>query len=162
MLARSKKRPDTGPEDFTPQGQADMGPEKEERQFVLDFLRNAVDKAMPILEKSFSFFRLDPDKTREQVRDIFHATSDQVREKAEETRRAVKLRMAALEIEHHLNRLYPQIGKMICDMAEEGKKTFHNNPEIKEKLELAEEYRNRLAELRAEQRANRETDSDEG
>ncbi len=77
-------------------------------------------------------------------------------EKAEETRKAVKLRMAILEIEHHLNRLYPQIGKIACDLAEEGKRTLFQDSDLKERIEMAAEYRERLRELRAQQEAHHE------
>ena len=126
-----------------------MKPEKENSQYFSDILKNGLVKLIPALGRLFFSFQVNSEKTREQVREIFQTASGQVREKAEETRQAVKLRMAIMEIEHHLNRLYPQIGKLVCDLAE-GKKDPLKNPEIKSKIELAEEYRERLKELRAE------------
>jgi len=139
-----------------------MEPEKQQSQFLVELLNKLAGNTIVFFKQGFSFLRFDSEKTREQFKDIFNTTSDQVREKAEETRRAVKLRMAVLEIEHHLNRLYPQIGKLICDLSEEGKKTFHQNPEIKAKLELAAEYRERLVELRSQQSAQYESERKKG
>jgi predicted DNA-binding protein len=79
---------------------------------------------------------------------VLYSTSDQVLEKAEETRKSVKFRMAILEIEHHLNRLYPQIGKLTCDLAEKGAKDWQKDKNLKTKIDLAEEYRQRLDELK--------------
>ena len=97
----------------------------------------------------FSFLRQNSGRTREQVKNLVSSTSDQVLEKAENTRKGVQLRMALLEMEHHLNRLYPQIGKMLCDLMADKVKNPTNNAEISEKIELAEEYRGRVAELKA-------------
>ncbi|MBI3993476.1 MAG: hypothetical protein HY342_09395 [Candidatus Lambdaproteobacteria bacterium] len=82
---------------------------------------------------------------------IFDTTSDQFLEKAQETRRAVKLRMAIMDVEHSLNRVYTQIGKLSCDVARDGVEAIPVNGDLAEKLELAREYRQRLEELRKEQ-----------
>ena len=58
--------------------------------------------------------------------------------------------MAILEIEHHLNRLYPQIGKLACDLAAGGTEDWPGDADLRAKIELAEEYRGRLDALRAE------------
>lgn len=110
-----------------------------------------IDKILLFGAQVFSFFRGDVDKNRGRLRELFDTTSEQVREKAESTKRAVKLRMAVVEIEHHLNRLYPQIGKITCDLADEGVNTILQNEELKTRIELAAEYRQRLKELRSEQ-----------
>ena len=86
--------------------------------------------------------------TREQMRDLFASTSDQVLEKAEETRQAVRLRMAQMEIDHYLNRLYPQIGKQFFEQFEQSGGSFAPDEDLRLKLELAAEYRRRLEELR--------------
>ena len=135
--------------------------EKNQPSILLDIVRSATDKAIPFLAQGISLLRFNSEKTREQVKEMFHSTSDQVLEKAEATRQAVKLRMAILEIEHHLSRLYPQIGKLLCDLAEDGKKSFHQNPDVKTKLELAAEYRERLAELKAHQKEHHRTKQEE-
>lgn len=128
-----------------------MNPEKNQPNYLSNALKKGVERLVPFASHLFSFLRLNTEKTRHQFSEIFAITSDQVREKAEETKRAVKLRMTMLEIEHHLNRLYPQIGKIACDLAEQGKKNPLNNAELKQKIELADEYRERLKELKNEQ-----------
>ena len=96
-----------------------------------------------------SLLKINTEKTREQVRSIVFTTSDHVLEKAEETRVGVKLRMGIMEMEHHLNRLYPQIGKITCDMAAQStRKNPLSDPVLKAKIELAEEYRARVLELK--------------
>jgi hypothetical protein len=113
-------------------------------------LRRGLDVAIYYLMNWLSFLRSKTEDTRHQLKEVFYSTSDQVLEKAEETRKSVKLRMAILEIEHHLNRLYPQIGKLTCDLHAEHLTDWPENPDLKAKVELAEEYRQRLAELRKE------------
>ena len=110
-----------------------------------------IDRILLFGAQVFSFLRGDVDKNRGRLREFFDTTSDQVREKAESTKRAVKLRMAVVEIEHHLNRLYPQIGKITCDLADQGVNTILQNEELKTRIELAAEYRERLKELKSEQ-----------
>ena len=84
---------------------------------------------------------------------IFDTTSDQFLEKAQETRRAVKLRMAIMDVEHSLNRVYTQIGKLSCDVVREGVEAIPVNGDLSDKLTLAHDYRKRLEELRKEQEA---------
>ena len=110
-----------------------------------------IDKILLFWAQMFSFMRNESDENRGRLRELFDSTSDQVREKAESTKKAVKLRMAVLEIEHHLNRLYPQIGKITCDLADEGGQSILQNDDLKSRIELASEYRERLTELRSEQ-----------
>ena len=110
-----------------------------------------IDKILLFGAQIFSFMRNESDENRGRLRELFDSTSGQVREKAESTKRAVKLRMAVLEIEHHLNRLYPQIGKITCDLSEEGVHTVLQDEDLKSRIELASEYRERLKELRSEQ-----------
>ena len=100
--------------------------------------------------KLFSVIRTKTDSTRNQLKEVFYSTSDQMLEKAEGTRRSVKIRMAILEIEHHLNRLYPQIGKIVCDLSASGAKSWLRDKDLKIKMDLAEEYRQRLTELKQE------------
>jgi len=59
----------------------------------------------------------------------------------------VQIRMAMLEIEHHLSRLYPQIGKQLCDQAEQ-RAVAGLDKDLQAKLDLAAEYGQRLALLR--------------
>ena len=95
--------------------------------------------------------RNDSERVRYQVKHLFDSTSDQVLVKAEETRKAVRLRMAVLEVEHHLNRLYPQIGKLVCDLSSEGRTDLLDDPDLNSKIQLADEYRRRLQELREQE-----------
>ena len=111
-------------------------------------LRRALDEALYMLMNWLAFLRSKTEDTRHQLKEVFYSTSDQVLERAEETRKSVKLRMAILEIEHHLNRLYPQIGKLTCDLHAEHVEGWPENPDLRAKVELAEEYRERLDELR--------------
>ena len=99
-----------------------------------------------------SWWREDSGGLAERAKQIFDTTSDQVLQRAEETRRAVKLRMAIMDVEHNLNRLYAQIGKLSCDAAPEESEEIPIRGDLAEKLSLAREYRERLASLREEQR----------
>jgi hypothetical protein len=87
---------------------------------------------------------------KEDLRRLYEKTSEQFREKTEETRKTVRLRMAILDIEHHLNRLYPDIGKLACDLWKRGEVPLLNNPELKSKVELVWEYLERRDALKAE------------
>lgn len=128
-----------------------MKPEKEKNQLFAKALRLGVDKLLLFGAHALSFARSNSGTGRSKFKELFDTTSDQVREKAEITKRAVKLRMAVLEIEHHLNRLYPQIGKITCDLADRGVKTILQDEALKSRIEMADEYRQRLKELKAEQ-----------
>ena len=128
-----------------------MKPEKSENQLFFKAIQLGVDRILLFGAQVISFFRGDAGNSRGKIRELFDTTSDQVREKAESTKRAVKLRMAVLEIEHHLNRLYPQIGKITCDLAEDGVKAILQDEALKSRIELAAEYRERLSELKSEQ-----------
>ena len=81
---------------------------------------------------------------------FYERTSEQFIEKTEETKRTVRLRMAILDIEHHLNRLYPDIGNMACDLWKAGETPLLDNDELKAKVELVWEYLERRETLRAE------------
>lgn len=116
--------------------------------------KDLLDGFVVFLDWTLSLLRINTEKTRQQVEQIFRVTSGQVREKAEETRQRLRLRMATLELEHHLNRLYPQIGKIVCDLAEDGKKMLLTDEELKTRIEMAAEYRQRLNALRDEQEAH--------
>jgi len=120
----------------------DSGPQ------LATLLRRFLDQALYLFMNWLSFLRSKTEDTRHQLKEVFYSTSDQVLEKAEETRKSVKLRMAILEIEHHLNRLYPQIGKLACDLHAQGDQEWTQSADLRDKVELAEEYRERLAELR--------------
>ena len=65
------------------------------------------------------------------------------------------LKTACLPVPPHrhwpASRLYPQIGKITCDLADEGVNTILQNEELKTRIELAAEYRERLKELKSEQ-----------
>jgi hypothetical protein len=113
-------------------------------------LRRVLDQALYMLMNWIAFLRSKTEDTRHQLKEVFYHTSDQVLERAEETRKSVKLRMAILEIEHHLNRLYPQIGKLTCDLHAKHDPGWPDDPDLHSKVELAEEYRERLGELRKE------------
>lgn len=98
------------------------------------------------------WWREDSGGLAERAKQIFDTTSDQVLQRAEDTRRAVKLRMAIMDVEHNLNRLYAQIGKLSCDAAPEDSEEIPIRGDLADKLSLAREYRQRLATLREEQR----------
>jgi hypothetical protein len=126
--------------------------ERNTNQLFARAFRLGMDKLLLFMAQALSFFRANREKTSSQFKELFHTTSDQVREKAEETRRAVKLRMAVLEIEHHLNRLYPQIGKLTCDLLDTGKRSVLQDADLKSRIEMAAEYRERLRDLKQEQK----------
>ena len=131
-----------------------MKREKKFRSINGTLFKDLLDGFVVFLDWTLSLLRINTAKTRQQVEQIFRVTSGQVREKAEETRQRVRLRMATLELEHHLNRLYPQIGKIVCDLADDGKKMLLNDTELKPRIEMAAEYRQRLDALREEQEAH--------
>lgn len=131
-------------------------PEEKKETRTDTALKKGLDQLTQVGSQLASLLRFNGERTREQVREIFYSTSDQVLEKAEETRKAVKLRMAIMEIEHHLNRLYPQIGKVTCDLVAAGKKQLLSNTDLKSKIDLAEEYRERLTTLREEMKAHQD------
>lgn len=118
--------------------------------------RRVMDLLTSLGTQVVGLLRQHTHRTREQVQQLFYSTSDQVLERAEETRRAVRLRMAIMEIEHHLNRLYPQIGKQACDLMADGRGNPAEDEAWRGKVELAEEYRTRLRTLRAELEAQAE------
>lgn len=128
-----------------------MYDQKSDDNMFFRAIQLGIDKLLLFGAQAFAVLRNESGEGRGKIRELFDSTSDQVREKAESTKRAVKLRMAVLEIEHHLNRLYPQIGKITCDLADEGVKTVLQNDELKTRIELAAEYRERLKELKSEQ-----------
>ncbi|MCH7478239.1 MAG: hypothetical protein IIA14_09060 [SAR324 cluster bacterium] len=131
-----------------------MKREKKFNSTLGTLFKDLLDGFVVFLDWTLSLLRINTEKTRQQVEQIFRVTSGQVREKAEETRQAVRLRMATLELEHHLNRLYPQIGKIVCDLADDGKKMLLSDQELKTRIEMAAEYRQRLNALRDEQEAH--------
>jgi hypothetical protein len=90
---------------------------------------------------------------KEDLKRLYDKTSEQFREKTEETKKAVRLRMAILDIEHHLNRLYPDIGKLACDLWKRGETPLLDNAELRAKVELVWEYRDRRDALKAELQA---------
>ena len=131
---------------------AEMKPEQEGRNgMFFRAIQLGIDKILLFGAQMLSLFRSDSKQGRGRLKELFDTTSDQVWEKAESTKRAVKLRMAVVEIEHHLNRLYPQIGKITCDLADEGAHSVLQNEDLKSRIELAAEYRQRLKELKSEQ-----------
>jgi len=166
----NEQRAHTGPHDPLSRGprggaypsEAMMEPSKPTPTEVADrlaaLLRRGLDQVLYFLAHGFSFLRHRTEDTRHQLKEVFYSTSDQVLEKAEETRKSVKLRMAILEIEHHLNRLYPQIGKIACDLAAERKDALPDDADLRAKVELAEEYRGRLGELRQQLEARQQRD----
>lgn len=131
-----------------------MKSDKDRNSLFSNAFRLGMDKLLWSAGQVLPFLRSDREHTGYQFKEIFNTTSDLVREKAEVTKRAVKLRMAVLELEHHLNRLYPQIGKITCDLAAEGKKTILQDEALKSRIELAAEYRQRLQKLKEEQEAH--------
>jgi hypothetical protein len=116
--------------------------------------RNAWEYLRYQLMRLFGQVRARSERTRERARVLFYSTSDQVLERAEETRKGVRIRMAILELEHHLNRLYPQIGKLICDEIDDGRTPLPEDEQLRTRVELAREYRTRLGELRADLEAH--------
>ncbi|MCZ6730270.1 MAG: hypothetical protein O7C61_11235 [SAR324 cluster bacterium] len=131
-----------------------MASDKNTSQFLIRAFRLGMDRILLTAAQALAFLRTNSASTRIHVRELLDTTSDQVREKAENTKKAVKLRMAVLEIEHHLNRLYPQIGKITCDLAQNGTKLPLQDEALKSRIEVAEEYRERLKELKAEQESH--------
>jgi len=132
-------------------------PELKNEQNFFEAVKRALDLALYYATQAFSFLRQNTERTREQVRALVYTTSDQVLVKAEETRKGVKLRMAILELEHHLNRLYPQIGKVTCDLVAQGDKNLLDHEELTSRIKLAEEYRNRLDELKTQLAEHQQT-----
>jgi hypothetical protein len=110
------------------------------------------ERLRQLLHRLGVWWRQDSGGLAERAKQIFDTTSDQVLQRAEETRRAVKLRMAIMDVEHNLNRLYAQIGKLSCDAAPEDSEEIPIRGDLADKLSLAREYRARLAALREEQR----------
>jgi len=90
---------------------------------------------------------------KDDLKRLYEKTSEQFREKTEETRKTVRLRMAILDIEHHLNRLYPDIGKLACDLWKRGEVPLLNNPDLRSKVELVWEYLERRDALKSELQA---------
>ena len=120
---------------------------------LTDAFRNLAKGVAGVLPRVPSGLRGKTEATSNQLRKIYERTSSQVLEKTEETKKSVRLRMAILDIEHHLNRLYPDIGKTACDLWEQGKTPLRNNKELRSKVELVKEYRARRNELNAELKA---------
>jgi hypothetical protein len=113
-------------------------------------LQKVYDQLVDSASKTVQFIRDNTERTRDQVHDLFVTTAEQVSEKTGEARKMVQIRMAALEIEHHLNRLYPQIGKLLCDLTERQLPAPLLDKDLRAKLDLATEYGERLAALRKE------------
>jgi hypothetical protein len=113
-------------------------------------LQKVYDQLVDSASKTVQFIRDNTEHAREQVQDLFQVTAEHVSEKTGEARKTVQIRMAALELEHHLNRLYPQIGKLLCDLAERQLAAPLLDKDLRAKLDLAAEYRERLAALRKE------------
>ena len=90
---------------------------------------------------------------KDDFKRLYERTSEQFREKTEETKKTVRLRMAILDIEHHLNRLYPDIGKLACDLWKRGETPLLDNEELSAKVEMVWEYRERRDALKAELQA---------
>lgn len=110
-------------------------------------LHKVYDQLVDSATKTVQFIRDNTGAAREQVQDLFQITADHVSEKTEEARKVVQLRMAVMEIEHHLNRLYPQIGKLLCDLSERQLPAPLLDKDLRAKMDLAAEYRVRLNDL---------------
>jgi predicted membrane GTPase involved in stress response len=113
-------------------------------------LQKVYDQLVDSAAKTVQFIRDNTGHAREQVQDLFQTTAEHVAEKTGEARRAIQLRMAIVEIEQHLNRLYPQIGKLLCDLIERQESAPLLDKDLRAKTELAAEYRGRLSALRRE------------
>jgi len=122
----------------------------------LDALKQGLAQAMRQMAGWFAFLRDNTRDTRHQLKETFYQTSDTVLEKAESARKSVKLRMSILEMEHNLNRLYPQIGKMLCDQALQDKKAMPKDETLRQKIADADEYRKRVDELKEKLSAHQE------
>ncbi len=124
---------------------------------IEDEVSGVVDRIRDMLAHSLGWINGlwfdDAGDLRRRAKMIFDTTSEQFFEKAQETRKAVRLRMAIMDVEHSLNRVYAQIGKLSCDVAPENGDSIPLQGDIAEKLQLAREYRARLLELRKEQEA---------
>ncbi|MDH4121499.1 MAG: hypothetical protein OEV94_07335 [Deltaproteobacteria bacterium] len=86
----------------------------------------------------------------EAIKGFLLRATGNVMEKTEEVSRVMKLRMAILDIEHHLNRLYPDIGKTTYDLWAKKETPLLDNPSLRSKIEMVHDYRNRLDDLRAQ------------
>jgi hypothetical protein len=113
-------------------------------------LQKVYDQFVDSASKTVQFIRDNTEHARDQVHDLFATTAEQVSEKTGEARKVVQLRMAAIEMEHHLNRLYPQIGKLLCDLTKRQLPAPLLDKDLRAKLDLATEYRERLTALRKE------------
>ena len=113
-------------------------------------LQKVYDQLVDSASKTVQFIRENTEHAKEQVQDLFQATSEQVSEKTDETRRVVQVRMAIMELEHHLSRLYPQIGKLLCDLTERQLPAPLLDKDLRARLDVAAEYRARLAALHKE------------
>ncbi len=116
-----------------------------ESRVAMKILDNIVDSASRALDT----VKGTTQRTKDQVQDLLLGAAEQIGDKAKETRHLVELRLAALEVEQNLSRLYPQIGKLICDAAEQGAAPAMPDRDLQAKLDLAGEYRKRLLELRS-------------
>ena len=119
-------------------------------------LQKVYDQLVGSASRTFQFLKGNTERTREQVQELFQHTAEQVSAKTGEARRVVQIRMAVLEIEHHLGRLYPQIGSQLCDQVEKDSLAGLNK-DLQSKLDLAAEYRQRLVQLRTKLEAGEET-----
>lgn len=127
-----------------------MGDESRKGGILVQAGRQMLDRVNRVAPGLTGLFTGKTPWTREQLRAIYNRTSEQVLEKTEETRKVVRLRMALLDIEHHLNRLYPDIGKTACDLWERGETPLLDNVDLRSKVELVKEYRARRKTLRHE------------
>ena len=125
--------------------------------FLTEALRGLGRNLTARLPRLSESLRGKTEETSHRLRRLYERTSSQVLEKTEETRKTVRLRMAILDIEHHLNRLYPDIGKTACDLWEIGKTPLRSNRDLRSKVELVKEYRARRNALNEELQALMET-----
>lgn len=107
-------------------------------------------------------FALRPhmERTGEGVQRFVRSATGQVRTQSEGARHNMKQRMTMLELQHHLSRLYPQIGRLACDMQAD-QRLQHEDEELTHLVEQAQEYRQRLKEIEAERASARETNAED-
>ncbi|MBI4081026.1 MAG: hypothetical protein HY423_00305 [Candidatus Lambdaproteobacteria bacterium] len=111
-------------------------------------LRKLRDFAPQAIAWTLTLLRTTSRSARHEMEQLFDRPQGEDLSITGDTRMEVRLRMAILELEHHLARLYPQIGKLACDLVAHHAEQPLGDEEIQTKVALALEYRVRLADLR--------------
>jgi len=122
--------------------------EKDKKPADKDMVSSVKDGAQQMVGMVKRVLSLNDPEGHMSLKDMWQRTSDTVVEKADEAKRSVQLRVSIHDIENHLNRLYPDIGKTAFDLWSRGEVPLLNNKDLKLKLETAKEYSDRLQALR--------------